>query len=494
MLRWIPLVCGVLLGLSGALAGSYTVQPGDTAYSIAARFGISLQELLKRNKLSSPALRVGQVLDVPDNLRHTVARGETLFSIARRYSADVNAIRQTNKLGTDALRVGQVLLIPISTASNNPSSSNTTSDNTSPSSTKPPTTTPSSTPTTTGPITVKPSPPPLPNLGPSNTAPTPSNTSSSAPSTVSAATLPITANPNAPLTPPDTLPRSTVTIPLPDPGNPFGVAKGQPIGPVPFTTPRTAPLPDLGAPPAPDASEDPSSTPSNTPSGTTSGVNTGSSNGTTSTPSSAATPSEPTNTTVGVVSQDPEILHNVATGDTLFSIARRYGVTVNAIKLANNLSSDALGVGQILNIPVLTRTAPAPTPINPTVPPSATTPVRDVAERYLGVTYRYGGSSPEGLDCSGFVVIVFGELGIKLPRTSAQQFQYGQAVERQSLRLGDLVFFNTSGQGVSHVGIYLEAGEFIHAASNPGKVVKSRLDERYYAQRYLGARRVMTDD
>ena len=108
MLRWIPLVCGVLLGLSGALAGSYTVQPGDTAYSIAARFGISLQELLKRNKLSSPALRVGQVLDVPDNLRHTVARGETLFSIARRYSADVNAIRQTNKLGTDALRVGQV--------------------------------------------------------------------------------------------------------------------------------------------------------------------------------------------------------------------------------------------------------------------------------------------------------------------------------------------------------------------------------------------------
>jgi cell wall-associated NlpC family hydrolase len=280
---------------------------------------------------------------------------------------------------------------------------------------------------------------------------------------------------------------------MPDPGNPFGVAKGQPIGPVPFSTTRTAPLPDLGAPPAnpeiPDASPDASTAPNGTPIAPTTTAPASSSTTTTT-----LTPAEPSNTTVGIVSEDPEILHSVSAGDTLFSIARRYGVTVNAIKLANNLSSDALSVGQILNIPVLTRTTPVTTPINPTVPPSATTAVRDVAERYLGVTYRYGGTSPEGLDCSGFVVIVFSELGIKLPRTSAQQFQYGQAVERQNLRLGDLVFFNTSGQGVSHVGIYLESGEFIHAASNPGKVMKSRLDERYYAQRYLGARRVMTDD
>jgi cell wall-associated NlpC family hydrolase len=495
--RWIALVCGVLLDLSSALAGSYTVQPGDTAYSIAARFGISLQALLTRNKLSGPSLRVGQVLDVPDNLRHTVARGETLFSIARRYNADLNAIRQANKLGSDALRIGQVLLIPISTTSNT-----TTSDKTGSSNTKSPTVTPSSppTPTSTTPITVKPSPPPLPNpvtnTGPGNTTPKPSNTSSSAsitPSTVSAANLPITARPNTPLTPPDALPRSTVTIPMPDPGNPFGVAKGQPIGPVPFSTTRTAPLPDLGAPPAnpeiPDASPDASTAPNGTPIAPTTTAPASSSTTTTT-----LTPAEPSNTTVGIVSEDPEILHSVSAGDTLFSIARRYGVTVNAIKLANNLSSDALSVGQILNIPVLTRTTPVTTPINPTVPPSATTAVRDVAERYLGVTYRYGGTSPEGLDCSGFVVIVFSELGIKLPRTSAQQFQYGQAVERQNLRLGDLVFFNTSGQGVSHVGIYLESGEFIHAASNPGKVMKSRLDERYYAQRYLGARRVMTDD
>ncbi len=159
---------------------------------------------------------------------------------------------------------------------------------------------------------------------------------------------------------------------------------------------------------------------------------------------------------------------------------------VSAIRQVNNLSSDAISIGQILKIPVLTQPAPLTT--------SAATGVRDVSERYLGVTYRFGGASSDGLDCSGFVVIVFTELGIRLPRTSAQQFAFGQPVERTDLRLGDLVFFNTTGQGVSHVGIYLSDGEFIHAASNPGRVIKSRLEEKYYAQRYLGARRVMTDD
>lgn len=160
---------------------------------------------------------------------------------------------------------------------------------------------------------------------------------------------------------------------------------------------------------------------------------------------------------------------------------------VNAIRQANNLASDALSVGQVLRIPVLQAQS---------TPPLATgvSGVRDAAERYLGVTYRYGGSSNDGLDCSGFVVIVFNELGIRVPRTSVQQFAFGQPVERADLQLGDLVFFNTTGQGVSHVGIYLSDGEFIHAASNPGRVIKSKLIEPYYAQRYLGARRVMTDE
>ena len=120
--------------------------------------------------------------------------------------------------------------------------------------------------------------------------------------------------------------------------------------------------------------------------------------------------------------------------------------------------------------------------------------MREVSQRYLGVTYRYGGTNGAGLDCSGFVQIVYAELGLKLPRTSALQFQAGIAIERENLQEGDLVFFDTLGRGVSHVGIYLGDNQFIHAASNPGKVTISSLTEKYWQPKYVGARRVMTDE
>jgi peptidoglycan DL-endopeptidase LytE len=183
------------------------------------------------------------------------------------------------------------------------------------------------------------------------------------------------------------------------------------------------------------------------------------------------------------VPTDPALFHIVQTGETLFGIARRYGVTVGDLKTLNALTTDNLQAGQSL---------PIPGRLDPTLPP--VTGLRAIAERYLGVTYVYGGSSADGLDCSGFVGLVFQEMGMKLPRTSREQFQTGVAVDRSSLELGDLVFFDTTGKGVSHVGIYLGDGAFIHAASNPGKVIESQLSERYYASRYLGARRVLPQD
>lgn len=466
-------ICAFCLG--GALAGSYTVQPGDTAFSIATRFGIKPDELLRRNGLTTAALRVGQVLDVPDLkpdtpvTRHTVAPGETLFSIAKKYGSSVEAIRNANKLADAPLKVGQVLIVPAATAIAAPAPASSAPASSPPP--QPPTVRPKppvSSPAAPGStVTVKPSPPPLPNLGTPPNASSGANPSSSptpkpsapSPSTVTGANVKPTAT--API-PPEPLPRGTITLPPPDANNPFAQVLEPASTDVPIRTASSAPLPDLGAPPnaPPDPSAaDPSST-----------------SGTLTDPASAA----------GTVGQEPEILHSVARGDTLSSISRRYGVEVSAIRQVNNLSSDAISIGQILKIPVLTQPAPLTT--------SAATGVRDVSERYLGVTYRFGGASSDGLDCSGFVVIVFTELGIRLPRTSAQQFAFGQPVERTDLRLGDLVFFNTTGQGVSHVGIYLSDGEFIHAASNPGRVIKSRLEEKYYAQRYLGARRVMTDD
>ncbi len=108
------------------------------------------------------------------------------------------------------------------------------------------------------------------------------------------------------------------------------------------------------------------------------------------------------------------------------------------------------------------------------------------------IRYRRGGRNPDsGFDCSGFVSYVFmHSLGLKLPATSAAQFVSGMKVARNEMRSGDLVFFRTAGKNrISHVGIYLDDGRFIHAPSS-GKTVRiDRLDETYWAKRFAGAKR-----
>jgi cell wall-associated NlpC family hydrolase len=113
--------------------------------------------------------------------------------------------------------------------------------------------------------------------------------------------------------------------------------------------------------------------------------------------------------------------------------------------------------------------------------------VASMATRYLGIPYRWGGSSPStGFDCSGFVMYLYRQVGVSLPHNAAMQYRHGRAVSRGSLRRGDIVFFN----GLGHNGIYLGGGRFIHSPSS-GDVVKiSRLSEGWYSSRYVGARRV----
>lgn len=114
----------------------------------------------------------------------------------------------------------------------------------------------------------------------------------------------------------------------------------------------------------------------------------------------------------------------------------------------------------------------------------------ETAKKYMGVPYVWGGMTPSGFDCSGLVQYVFAENGMSIPRTTSLQYKVGTYVARSNLKPGDLVFFDTSGNGVSHVGIYMGNGQFIHSSSSKGVTI-SNLSNSYWNARYLGARRVL---
>jgi len=118
--------------------------------------------------------------------------------------------------------------------------------------------------------------------------------------------------------------------------------------------------------------------------------------------------------------------------------------------------------------------------------------VRALAE--LGVRYRFGGNTPEtGFDCSGFVRWVFRDHeAIALPRASHDMARLpAPSVDPAELAPGDLVFFRIRGNRVSHVGIYIGDGRFVHAPSRGGKVRVDQLDDRYWKRRWAGAKRVL---
>jgi cell wall-associated NlpC family hydrolase len=112
------------------------------------------------------------------------------------------------------------------------------------------------------------------------------------------------------------------------------------------------------------------------------------------------------------------------------------------------------------------------------------------AERFVGIPYRWGGENVvDGMDCSGFVRAVYNLCGLSIPRTSRDQFKAGDAVAKEELQDGDLVFFGSSENAINHVGIYVGSGRFVHAPRRGEDIRVTSVDESYFEKRFVGARR-----
>ena len=146
---------------------------------------------------------------------------------------------------------------------------------------------------------------------------------------------------------------------------------------------------------------------------------------------------------------------------------------------------------------------PFPTPARRPAPPPPAAPVATAgtlpsdgysitgtALSLRGIPYRNGGSDPRGFDCSGFVEYVFGRHGISVPRTVGELYRSGASVDRDAVQAGDLLFFSTTGPGVSHVGMAIGGDEFVHAPSSAGVVRVERFSGSYWFPRFVGARRL----
>jgi cell wall-associated NlpC family hydrolase len=151
------------------------------------------------------------------------------------------------------------------------------------------------------------------------------------------------------------------------------------------------------------------------------------------------------------------------------------------------------------------RYRPAPPEPEPAASeaPTAATPVESDAElsdvaayarSFIGTPYRTGGASRKGMDCSGLVITVYKHFDIHLPRRSIDQSHVGRTVARDAVEPGDLVFFKTSNRNpVTHVGIYVGHGRFVHASTSAHKVREDALDEDYFRHRFVVAKRVLEE-
>jgi len=209
-----------------------------------------------------------------------------------------------------------------------------------------------------------------------------------------------------------------------------------------------------------------------------------------------------------------DIAYTVKKGDSLYSISQKFGVTIEEIKRANNLTSNRLKAGVKLTIPAaehvngmedtsIDNAVSAPLPLEEVKKLSKSEDllkldIRDritlFAKKMLDLPYKFGGNSSFGIDCSAYVQRVYSLVGIDLPRTAREQFRAGESISKEELSVGDLVFFRTYASFPSHVGIYIGNNLFIHASTRAKRVTITNLDTPYFLRRFIGAKRLIPED
>jgi LysM repeat protein len=207
------------------------------------------------------------------------------------------------------------------------------------------------------------------------------------------------------------------------------------------------------------------------------------------TPAKPATPKPPVKTTppktpvkiTPVVKQPETTEYIVKSGDTLGRIAGKYQLSVKELKELNKLSSDRIYVGQKLKVPG------TKTQTEPTVDTELAAKMIASSKKLIGIPYVWGGSTPSGFDCSGFIYYVANQAGMDIGRYSAEGY-YDRTYYVDTPKAGDIVFFeNTYKRGISHLGIYLGNNQFIHA--NDSGVMISNLQGAYYQAHFESFKR-----
>jgi LysM repeat protein len=187
----------------------------------------------------------------------------------------------------------------------------------------------------------------------------------------------------------------------------------------------------------------------------------------------------PTTQTVQPIPSTNSTAYTVKSGDTLTKISLAYHLTVSELKSLNNLVNDTIYVGQVIKVNSTSVTTPEPQQFNVDA-------LIAEAKKYIGVPYVWGGSTPAGFDCSGFINYVFSSQGISVPRTVATLWASGAA--ESTPQLGDLVFFGQPGSVPTHAGIYIGNNQFIHSGTSTGVAITD-LNHPYWKPLFSGVKR-----